>query len=394
MNEEWRPVVGYEGIYEVSSLGRVKRIERDVLDASGRNHRIPGMMMCGQGSVDVVLHKDGKYKNRIVRSMVGESFLSIPYGEAITHVDGNIFNASVDNLMLSSQYYASDSNWRFIEGFEDSYQVSKDGRVRSIDRYIMVRGGWKYFQGTERTLEETADGYLQVTLYQGNKRAKTIVVHRLVATAFISNPENKPTVNHIDGNKKNNCVDNLEWATYAEQQEHVTRIGLRNKPYWSLEQNGPVGGDWNEKRSIRVRCIETGEEYESFSDAARSLGTGASEIKMSVDNHKSVKGMHFVKASEPDYNIGVADLEGEEWRDVPGYIGRYQFSNKDRLKAVARVSITGGQGPRMLTERLISTKDRIILVGDNGCRSSFSLNDMREIVFGKSSQKKLFNLGQ
>ena len=72
---------------------------------------------------------------------------------------------------------------------------------------------------------EKPDGYLAVTLWDdsilGTKKRKTFLVHRLVAETFIPNAENKPTVNHKDGNKKNNCVDNLEWATLSEQQVHA-----------------------------------------------------------------------------------------------------------------------------------------------------------------------------
>ena len=77
---------------------------------------------------------------------------------------------------------------------------------------------------------ERPDGYLAVTLWddsiRGNKKRKTFLVHRLVAETFIDNVENKPTVNHKDGNKKNNCVINLEWATLSEQQAHAFKNDL------------------------------------------------------------------------------------------------------------------------------------------------------------------------
>lgn len=77
---------------------------------------------------------------------------------------------------------------------------------------------------------EKPDGYLAVTLWddsiRGNKKRKTFLVHRLVAETFIDNVDNKPTVNHKDGNKKNNCVTNLEWATNHEQEVHAFANGL------------------------------------------------------------------------------------------------------------------------------------------------------------------------
>jgi hypothetical protein len=69
-------------------------------------------------------------------------------------------------------------------------------------------------------------GYIIVQLRSNGKR-KVVLLHRLVAEAYIPNPHNKPTVNHIDGNKLNNAVNNLEWMTMAEQNEHAIKIGLK-----------------------------------------------------------------------------------------------------------------------------------------------------------------------
>lgn len=96
------------------------------------------------------------------------------------------------------------------------YQVSNLGRV--------------YSKKTNKLLRPALDswGYLQVCLYVNGKPTSK-KVHRLVAEAFIPNLENKKTINHKDGNKLNNRVDNLEWATDSEQQIHAYKIGLRKK---------------------------------------------------------------------------------------------------------------------------------------------------------------------
>ena len=104
-----------------------------------------------------------------------------------------------------------------IEGFEGLYGVTSTGKVISI----------YYRQGLELTQVPDKDGYLQLGLYK-NKISHTKKVHRLVAQAFIPNPENKPTVNHRDLDKTNNNVTNLEWSTNKEQTDHCIAAGGRN----------------------------------------------------------------------------------------------------------------------------------------------------------------------
>lgn len=120
--------------------------------------------------------------------------------------------------------------WKPIYGFPH-YEVSNKGRVRSLDRYSYHPQGRRLIKG--KILEGGIDsyGYHIVLLYfsSGGNRW-TAKVHRLVAEAFIPNPENKPEVNHKDGNKLNNHVDNLEWVTSSENIQHAFEKGLRVGP--------------------------------------------------------------------------------------------------------------------------------------------------------------------
>lgn len=109
-------------------------------------------------------------------------------------------------------------------------------------------------------------------LYKNNKQ-KTVRVHRLVAEAFIDNTENKETVNHIDGDKENNCINNLEWATYKEQNNHFYKNNLKSEK----NINKAVKA-MNIANSKRVKCLNDGKEYESASQAAREIGISGSLI--------------------------------------------------------------------------------------------------------------------
>ena len=110
--------------------------------------------------------------------------------------------------------------WRSIKDYP-GYEVSNLGRVRSFN-FNRVR--------IKTLITHKPTGYITVYLYKHNK-IKNAKVHRLVAQAFIPNSENKPQVNHIDGDKTNNKADNLEWCTPSENQRHANRTGLRDYEY-------------------------------------------------------------------------------------------------------------------------------------------------------------------
>ena len=116
--------------------------------------------------------------------------------------------------------------WKPIEGYEGLYEVSNMGRVKSL-------GNDKSRKEKILSQYESKSGYLKVTLCKDNK-LKPFRVHRLVAKAFIENPNNLPTVNHINEIKTDNRLDNLEWMDYIQQQRHGTCIQRRAEK----ERNG------------------------------------------------------------------------------------------------------------------------------------------------------------
>ena len=128
--------------------------------------------------------------------------------------------------------------WKPVVGYEGLYEVSSYGRVKSLDRYVKYSDGRIYLhKGKVLSLAKDKNGYFVVSLYFNGKH-NTIKVHRLVAQAFIPNPDNLPEVNHLDEDKTNNRVENLEWCDHKYNMNYGTR-NIRSKDthikngYWT-----------------------------------------------------------------------------------------------------------------------------------------------------------------
>lgn len=116
--------------------------------------------------------------------------------------------------------------WKNIGGYEELYQVSNHGRVKSVNR-IVIRSDKRKMTIKERILKAAPNtkGYMQVVLCNGSEKPHR--VHRIVAKSFVENVENKPQINHEDGVKTNNYATNLKWCTNSENQTHAYLTGLR-----------------------------------------------------------------------------------------------------------------------------------------------------------------------
>lgn len=175
------------------------------------------------------------------------------------------------------------AEYRKVEDFP--YSVTYDGVVRN-DR-------------TGHILKPVTSnsGYCCVKLWDRG-RGKNSFVHRLVALAFVPNPDNKPEVNHIDGDKKNNSASNLEWVTAAENKRHCREVlGKINR--------NPNTEAAHKACKKRVRCVDTGIEYESVTAAAKAIGSGQSSLSTHLlGKRNSCKGLTFEYAD-------MARMDGE-----------------------------------------------------------------------------------
>ena len=134
--------------------------------------------------------------------------------------------------------------WKPVKEYENLYMISNLGKVRSLDRITRNGRGDFIKKGKILTNINNNMGYEYVRLKDKNE-SKKFYIHRLVAQAFIPNPNNKKEVNHIDCNPLNNRVDNLEWVSHKENMAYMSKLGRSNKT-----------GEWLEK--IKQKNIDNG----------------------------------------------------------------------------------------------------------------------------------------
>ena len=164
---------------------------------------------------------------------------------------------------------------KYIKDYEGLYIITENGNIFS----------YKSNKFLKHTLNK--GGYHMVDLYNNGKR-KRFLIHRLVAEAFIPNPNNLPCVNHKDENKSNNNVNNLEWCSYEYNNNYGTRVKRSA-----------------EKRSKAVYCIELNRTFKSQTDAAKELGISQGNISSCLTGKiKTTGGYHFKFAD-------IKEIEGE-----------------------------------------------------------------------------------
>lgn len=181
--------------------------------------------------------------------------------------------------------------WKPVVGYEGYYEVSDTGRVRSLDRVITDKNGVSYLKhGKEMRLSESVardpdqQGYMVVNLHK-NCVSDVRCVHSLVAIAFLDNPQGLPTVNHKDGNKHNNNVDNLEWASFEYNNIHALKKKLRHP------RGNPIAQYTTEGEYVAT--------FKSTMDAARNTGISRGGINHCINGRtKTSGGFVWEKVSE------------------------------------------------------------------------------------------------
>ena len=158
------------------------------------------------------------------------------------------------------------TSYRFIPGYQNKYQVDLDGNIREV-----------VDMGKFKTIvpKKTTDRYFAVELKYG--KPSWISIHRLVARTFLENKENLSDVDHLDSNILNNNVHNLEWVSH---RENCRRAAVRRKKSGSI-------------RKRRIRVIETGQVFDSMSQASKTLGIRYGSVLGSIYMKKPVKGFTF-----------------------------------------------------------------------------------------------------
>lgn len=172
--------------------------------------------------------------------------------------------------------------WRSVKGYEGIYEVSNDGRVRRIAGWSNKNNGYRYPTGELK--QNNVHGYMRVALYKKGVPTR-YSVHRLVASAFLKNPNNLPQVNHKDGNKGNNNVKNLEWVTQSQNMKHARDTGLYpNDTPRMRRARSEVGRKTQNILKVRPRkpvIVTTEKETMRFSsckECAKTLGLSVASV--------------------------------------------------------------------------------------------------------------------
>lgn len=223
--------------YEVSNFGNIRHKGAIYSKCTVPKH------IGSEGMVYVTL-RDNESKKKFIplcKIVASEFVPNNNGGETLTFIDGNKSNCCCKNLKWDDclEY----EEWRQIKGYEGLYEISNKGRVRSISRSVPVGSSFAFRNARIRKLNKKQNGYYGLLLSKNHKN-KNFLVHRLVADAFLPNPNDFPQINHKNEDKSDNRVENLEWCTEKYNSNYGTRMDR-------IRKNNP------KLKGKRVLCIDS-----------------------------------------------------------------------------------------------------------------------------------------
>jgi hypothetical protein len=182
-------------------------------------------------------------------------------------------------------YNLNPKDIKIYKGYKDTqYIIMKSGVIlHYIPHYNIVKEVHQW----------SCRGYKKTGMKTENGRYFQAFVHRIIATVFIPNPENKPEVNHKNRNKTDNRVENLEWVTRSENEKHKWRVGQKmNEETKNKIRDAQKGGKcW---RAKKVKCIETGEVWDTAKEASYAIGGSRNIVSQACHTGGKAKGKHFI----------------------------------------------------------------------------------------------------
>lgn len=228
--------------------------------------------------------------------------------------------------------------WKPVKGYEGLYEVSSHGRVRSLGRTVICRKGGERLFPPKEMVFNIAQGYLYLTLRDRDKNGRKHKVHRLVAEAFIPNPDNLPCINHKDEDKLNNNVDNLEWCTVKYNTNYGT--SLQRGTEKRIEKYGrPV-----------VKYTLDGvplKEYRCMVEACNEGYSNARIIKCCNHKATSTRGVTF------RYKGDKFDFYDNKRKDHLVYRYKKDLSSYDVISGIQKAARESGIPPSRLYYHLI-----------------------------------------
>lgn len=185
-----------------------------------------------------------------------------------------------------------------------NYKVSNTGKVYSFAKIKLGIELKPVISKNKRVMSLGKDMYPEVSISDNNKKIKNYPIHRLVAETFIPNPENKPMVNHIDGDKTNNCVNNLEWVTPKENTQHALREGLMNPPVGER----CASSKYNENQVLEViKLLSKGKRN---IEVSRLTGVDA----RSVSNIRNKKRWSYLWDADKVQDLAIPDSDNGQFK--------------------------------------------------------------------------------